>query len=105
MTSYLGPDSMTLPAEVDENPPFSITPGLPEPLIVALIAKIRPGDHVAVRSDGNIVEGPWMEVYDCDGDGVVLWNPIDAESEVGANHSDLYLRVTGDNATLKVRPR
>jgi hypothetical protein len=103
MMSYLGPDSMTLPAEVDENPPFAITPGLPEPLIVALIAKIRPGDHVAVRSDG--VEGPWMDVYDHDGEGSVLWNPIDAEDEIGASYSDLYLRVTGDKATLKVRPR
>lgn len=100
--SYLGPDIMELPTAVSEPGMVLISPGMTESLVRALIeTHAHPGRIVTVRR--GKMEGVPMEIYDTDGEGSVLWNPADAESEEGAHYTDLFLRVVDDGETLKIR--
>jgi hypothetical protein len=93
---------MELPTEAEPLGDILISPGMPESLVKALIeAHAHPGRIVTVRR--GKMEGVPMEIYDTDGEGSVLWNPADAESEEGAHYTDLFLRVVDDGETLKIR--
>jgi len=104
--SYLGPHDMELDPPTDETPAeFVITPGVPLNLRRALIAKINPGDWLAVTTifDREIWHPP-MEVYDTDGEGSILWNRTTAEDETTAALADLdNLLETGHR--VKVMPQ
>ena len=102
--SYLGPDNMELSVEQRGPGPFVITPGIPNNLRMALLAKIKGGDVVQVGKAGTSGWDERMEVYDTDGEGGVLWNDATADDEIGARLFDLDLALeTG--LRVRVSPR
>ena len=98
--TYLGPDTMELPEAqgADGREPFTITPGMPEPLVLRLLGKIGPGDRVGVPSMEKFGAGPMeFEITRTPDD---LADPFAA----GSQELNLYRRIAIRKQTVKVRP-